>query len=277
LARYLDVLGGEEFRLSVTLHVEHELPPSGVAMLRHAYLFVSERWQHMSREPIADQGFEERFREDCIRPGWVVSHHRELNLGGGFGTASGVLHEIDLVTQAEPLLGIFELKNRQASPPEKNDVILFFAKILDYLCLTPSLLKQTIVPIFLSAFAFEYTGLAACLGLGIHPISPGLRPLPLLVDNARRMNIEREKGIDLPQADWDAFADYCAALNRFSAELAPADINRRCDMLNDTTVVIRAVRIAQTVDLGDQLRSINAECARLIAVFKAAAVRRGTT
>ena len=67
-------------------------------------------------------------------------------------------------------------KNR---PHEKNDVIVFFAKILDYICYNTDLLKQVLIPVFLSTFAFEYTGLAACLGLGIHPMAPGLRPLPL--------------------------------------------------------------------------------------------------
>ena len=98
------------------------------------------------------------------------------------------------MSQNEPLRGVFELKNRPEMLPDKNDVIVFFAKILDYLCLNPSLLKQTIVPVFLTAFPFEYSGLAACLGLGVHPVAPGLGPLPLLIHNARCMDAEREKG-----------------------------------------------------------------------------------
>ena len=138
----------------------------------------------------------------------------------------------------------------------------------------PSLLKQTLAPVFLSTFAFEYTGLAACIGLGIHPVAPGLRPLPLLIDNARRMAVERDKGIGLPQAEWDTFDDFCVALNRLSIKLVPADINQRFDILNDTTVKARAVRITQTVEIGDQFRSLSAECSRLIDVFRAAGIRR---
>lgn len=267
---------GRDPWVCVTLRLQNELQPGGVRLLRQSYVFVNERWQHLSREPIPDQGFEERFRESCLLPGWVVSQHRELNLGSGFSTASGVLHEIDLVSQNEPLRGIFELKNRQASPPAKNDVIVFFAKILDYLCLNPSLLKQTLVPVFLSTFAFEHTGLAACIGLGIHPVAPGLRPLPLLVDNARRMAVELERGLTLPEQEWDAFEAYCVALNSMSINLESADINHRCDMLNDTTVSIRAVAMNQTVEMGDQLRSLNAECTRLIDVFKAATAKRAS-
>jgi hypothetical protein len=73
-----------------------------------------------------------------------------MNLGMGLITASGVLHEIDVVAQHEPTIGVFELKNRPAWPPEKNDVIVFFAKLLDYLCHTPALLKAHLVPVFVS-------------------------------------------------------------------------------------------------------------------------------
>jgi hypothetical protein len=61
-----------------------------------------------------------------------------------------------------------------------------------------------------------------------------------------------------------------------SATLSAGDINQRLDILNETTLTVRAVRISQTVELGDQLRALNAECTRLIDVFKAAAVRRTT-
>jgi hypothetical protein len=50
------------------------------------------------RDGSPDQGFEPKLRESCINKlgGWVVSQHREMNLGLGLMTASGVLHEIDV-------------------------------------------------------------------------------------------------------------------------------------------------------------------------------------
>ena len=53
-------------------------------------------------------------RESCIAKlaGWVVSQPREMKLGMGLATASGVLHEIDVVAQHELTVGILELKNR---------------------------------------------------------------------------------------------------------------------------------------------------------------------
>ena len=134
-------------RPNMALRVEKPLPLAALVLLRHCYRFVNEDWQHLPRDESADQGFEVGLRESCLAKlaGWVVSQHREMNLGMGLMTASGVLHEVDVVAQREPTVGILELKNRVGWPPEKNDVIVFFAKILDYLCLTPALLRSYLV------------------------------------------------------------------------------------------------------------------------------------
>jgi hypothetical protein len=59
----------------------------------------------LQRDGSPDGGFELKLRESCIvkMNGWVVSQHREMNLGMGLVTASGVLHEIDVVAQHEPI------------------------------------------------------------------------------------------------------------------------------------------------------------------------------
>lgn len=136
----------------MALRIENLLPAHALALLRHCYRFVNEDWQHLPHDESADQGFELKLRQSYSATlGWVVSQHREMNLGMGLSTASGVLHEIDIVGQNDPVVGILELKNRVAWPPEKNDVIVFFAKILDYLCFTPALLRSCVVPIFVSS------------------------------------------------------------------------------------------------------------------------------
>jgi hypothetical protein len=254
----------------MALRVENPAP--ALALLRHCYRFVNEERQHLPRDESADQGFEMRLRESCVTKlvGWVVSQHREMSLGLGLMTASGVLHEIDVVSQRAPVLGILELKNRPESPPEKNDVIVFFAKILDYLCLTPAVLRSHVLPIFVSSHAFEHSGLAACLGLGIHPVAPQLRPLPILIDNANRMLAELESGVTIPPGDAGAFDDFCARLTCMDSLLTGADANARFDCFNDFTLAVRAFGGVDVSDLADQLRGLNGECARLIQVFKAA-------
>ena len=233
---------------------------------------MNTEWQHVQREALPDQGFEMRFRDSCIvnLRGWGVSQNRELRLGCGLDTASGVLHEVDVVVQFDGLMGILELKNRHGWPPEKNDVIVFFAKIIDYLALNTSLLRRDLLPVFMSCFAFEQSGLAACLGLGIHPIAPQLRPLPLLIENARRMSVELDRGVSLSKEDEGCFEDLCANLNRLTVTLAPMDINRRCDYLSETSMMVSAVGGLPTCAIADEFRSLNAECGRLIGVFKAA-------
>ena len=57
-------------------------------------------------------------------------------------------------------------------------MIVFFAKILDYLCWSPVLLRSYLLPVFVSSYAFEKSGLAACLGLGIHPVAPNFVHFP---------------------------------------------------------------------------------------------------
>jgi len=260
----------------MTLRLEHLPPRDAVLFLRHCYSFVNEGWQHAVREALPDQGFETRFREACTLKlsGWVVSQPREMGLGCGLSTASGVLHEVDIVVQHDPVMGMLELKNRPGFPPDKNDVIVFFAKMLDYLSLTPTLLRRDLVPIFMSSFAFDSSGLSACLGLGIHPVAPYLRPLPLLIDNARRMLFEIESGLMLGQSDQEAFDDFCSTLNRLSVTLAETAFNRRFDYLTDTSLAVNTPGELPTRTLGDDLRVLNAECTRLIEVFKAATASR---
>ena len=188
----------------------------------------------------------------------------------GLITASGVLHEIDVVAQHEPTIGILELKNRAGWPPEKNDVIVFFAKIIDYLCFTPALLRSHLVPILVSSYAFQQSGLAACLGLGIHPIGPQLRPPLMLLDNANRMTNEIDAGLTLSLADALAFEDFRAKLANMWSLLAGADTNKRFDYFDDLTIAVRAFAGVDVQDLADDLQILNSECSRLIQVFKLA-------
>lgn len=254
------------------MRVESPIPRLALDLLRHCYRFVNEEWQHLPRDGSADQGFERTLRESCIAKlaGWVVSQPREMNLGMGLVTASGVLHEIDVVAQHELTVGILELKNRAEWPPEKNDVIVFFAKILDYLCLSPVLLRSYLLPVFVSSYAFEQSGLAACLGLGIHPVAPQLRPLPILIDNANRMLTEKDNGLAVPSGDALALDDFCARIRNMASLLAGADANARFDYFSDLTIAVRAFGGVAVAELAVDLRAMNAECSRLIQVFRAA-------
>ena len=81
------------------IRVEDELPMPAVNFLRHCYRFVNEEWGHTDRQDLPDQGFEASFRASIINglSGWETSQEREMGLGQQLSTASGVLHEIDIV------------------------------------------------------------------------------------------------------------------------------------------------------------------------------------
>ena len=98
----------------------------------------------------------------------------------------GTLHEADIVAKTSRATAAAELKNLGGGPG-KNDIIVFYAKILDYLLANPDLAYDDICLAFVSRVTFDQRGLSACLGLGIHPIASDIRPLPVLINNAMSM------------------------------------------------------------------------------------------
>lgn len=254
----------------MNIHENFSVPEDVLSFLRHCYKFVNVDWQHAIREPLPDQGFEKRFRESCVTKftGWNISQERELHLGSGLDTASGVCHEVDIVAENPEVLIILELKNRQGCLPEKNDVIVFFAKIFDYLALNSALLLKDICPIFISNSQFDQTGLSACLGLGIHPIAPELRPLPLLIYNAKMMAVELDRGVIVGAIVQEEFEDFCAQLNRLSLILGETWFSYRYGYLSDKAIVLRAVGTLHTAGIGEELRKLNSECSHLLTAFR---------
>lgn len=243
-----------------------------LTLLRHCYKFVASDWQHLPRDSSSDQGFERLYREYCTTNllGWVISQHREMNFGMGLSTSSGILHELDIVAQSQPVLGVLELKNRATGTPvDKNDVIVFFAKIMDYLSKRPSLLNGHLVPVFLSSVALEQHTLAACLGLGIHPVAPMLRPLPMLLDNARRLAAELKGGLAVTAKEAADAQQLIARASRMARLLSEADMNARFDIIGDGSLVVYGVDDVDVHSLANELRMLNAQCDDLIASFRA--------
>lgn len=192
-----------------------------------------------------------------------------MRLGQGLSTASGVLHEIDIVAMHPEVNAILELKNRQ-NTPEKNDVVVFFAKLVDYLAINPTLLLKELLPVFMSTTGFEQHGLAACLGLGIHPVAPGLRPVPILADNAKRINAELRRGVQVSEEILDRFEDFRAELNGLCLNLADNWFGSRFGYRSENTIVLRAAPEPDSQTSSHQLRRLNSECNWLISSVKEA-------
>lgn len=244
-----------------------------VEFLARCYRFVAMEWQRVKRIQVPDEGFEEKFRESCtlLLQDWSISDEREFHLGSGLDTASGVAHEVDIVARHPALIAIMEIKNRAGALPGKNDVLVFFAKVLDYLALNPALLLGDVSLAFMSRHSFEPRGLAACLGLGIHPVAPDLRPLPILIDNAKKMQIElEERGMSVSTDLLDRFDDHCANLNRLASMLSDSWLDNRCGYLSETSLTVKAVTPPDVDLLASLLRRTNNEGAEILAAFREA-------
>ncbi len=113
---------------------ENQPPKRTPKFLKRCFRFVSQEWPHAVRESLPDEGFEEQFRDGCLRKlaGWSIAPSREMWLGAGLETLSGTLHEVDIVAKTNRTTAVAELKNL-GNGPGKNEIIVFYAKILDYL------------------------------------------------------------------------------------------------------------------------------------------------
>ncbi len=254
----------------MALRYEAITTAQGLRFLRHCYHFVEVDWQRSPREGLPDQGFEINFRRSCTTAlnGWQVSQEWELGLGSELVTASGVRHEIDLVARHPDALVIAEMKNRPGCPPGKNDVIIFFAKILDYLAHNPQVLLSEVLPVFVSSCAFEEPTLAACLGLGIHPVSPGLRPLPLLADSLQRIESEIVCGLVLPEKIAEQWEEACAGFNRLGLGLGESWLSARCGYVSNELINLRATPDVDSYEMSRELRQLNGDCSAILGAIR---------
>ena len=247
---------------------EIEPEPFTLAFLQRCFQFVSVEWPHAEREQLPDAGFEQRFRESCVQKldGWSISEPRELWLGSGLDTASGVAHEIDVVARHLNATAVLEAKNL-GDGPGKNDVVIFHAKLVDYMLANPDLASNKLCLAFMSRSSFEPRAMAACLGLGIHPVASDIRPFPMLVHNALCMEHELQKGLVLQSEVYDGFEDYCASLNRLGFALNQTWPDNRFGYLSEDTLLVKALAPLPVDELASQLRQANGDCIDLIHRF----------
>ena len=261
---------------NMPIRLEIKPPAPTLDFLKRCFRFVSLEWPHAAREAVPDNGFEQRFRESCVLhlPEWIVSEQREMRLGAGLDTTSGGIHEVDIIARHPTVTAILEAKNR-GDLPDKNDIVIFYAKILDYLLANPTLALEDICLVFLSRNSFDPSGLATCLGLGIHPVASDIRPLPVLINNAMLMENELRRGLVVASDLQDRFEDLCAQLNRLAATLDETWLDNRCGYLSDDSLVFKAVAPLQTGVLAGQLRQANSDCTDILHAFRVAKAAQG--
>lgn len=251
---------------------ENQSPGPTLDFLKCSFRFVSQEWPHAMRESVPDEGFEDQFRDSCVRrlQGWSIAPSREMRLGAGLDTLSGTLHEVDIVVKTSRTTAVAELKNLGGGPG-KNDIIVFYAKILDYMLANPDLAYDDICLAFVSRTTFDPKGLSACLGLGIHPIASDIRPLPVLINNAMSMQTEINRGLQVESETLARFEDFCANLNRVSFALRETWLDCRCDYSSsDDVLQFRAVDPIDVDGLARELRQANSDCISIYRGFQRA-------
>jgi hypothetical protein len=260
---------GREQQMPIRFPEHWERPT--VDFLTQSFLFVRDQWPHAVREQTPDQGFEQRLREhftDRLQ-GWSISAHREMQLAAGLYSASGTLHEIDIIAARSGIRAIAEVKNYQDTPG-KNDVIVFHAKILDYFIANADLLQDEICLLFIASTNFDDAPLAACLGLGIHPVTPNLRPLPLLIRNAQRIEADIRTGRSLPDNLMQRYEDHCATVNRMAVALNETWPSSRYGYQGPNRIVVRTGVAPEPYALVGDFRALGAESAELITLCRQA-------
>jgi hypothetical protein len=255
---------------------QHSSGNEALTFLKHAYLFLHDRWPHLPRETVPDRGFEGRFRESLVaqryRP-WSVSAAGETRLGLSIESACGAAHEIDIVAWTPDTVIAAELKNWVGPGPTKNDVVVFFSKLLDFVCANACLAAVGFCCVFIAAQGFEESGLEACLAKGIHPVAPGIRPFPVLADSVRRLE-QASRGLVLPDDAMGRLDDLAAGVNRLGVALGGTWPDARWGQVGESSVVFRAAPAIETQTLAVDLRRLNGECTRLLEAFRAEEARR---
>lgn len=78
--------------------------------------------------------FEDFLRDRLVReiPFDLISSRRDLGMGQGLTTRSGLSHELDLITRLGSYLFVFELKHYADTQLNKEMVLVFNQKVIDY-------------------------------------------------------------------------------------------------------------------------------------------------
>jgi hypothetical protein len=199
-------------------------------------------------------------------PGFVVSLPREMRLGGSYQSTSGILHELDLVCSRGDLRIVWELKH-WSNHAEKNAVVGFWAKLIDFLAANSDLAAQENVPVFMTTSTFDAHGLAAALGLGIEPLAPGLRPLPVLAYNLRLLDAELKRTPAF-RADVEGLVDdYGASCARLATLLVGSSMSERVGRISDTAISLKTRSFDDAVEAASLLRLANGQWTNIQAAW----------
>ena len=256
--------------MTLTLPIPTARSSPTLRFLKACYEFVAKEWPHTQQEDLPDRGFERQFRAFVRDLGsWEVSDERELHLGADYVPASGTAHEVDIVASHSNVQAVAELKNH-AVAVGKNDVIVFFAKVLDYVLANPVLALKEICLAFVCRASFEPRGLATCLGLGIHPVCSKIRPLPVLANTVEILTRE----VSLSDEVKERLDDLRAEVRNLSVGLSNTWPDSRFGYQSEAILKIHSVPPIPASEFADRFTQANSTCTDILATARASKASR---
>ncbi|MBE2228443.1 MAG: hypothetical protein IAE93_13895 [Ignavibacteria bacterium] len=142
-----------------------------------AWWFVSKEWPKIQRKPKPDQGFEEEFKNYLFNKEIIdtINNFHDLSLGAfSLKSFSNVNHELDVVATKNSDLLVFELKNYAHGGLNKEIVLVFWGKFIDFYFRNYLILKDYNINLFivLASSQIDENIRDLCSAFGIKLIEP---------------------------------------------------------------------------------------------------------
>ena len=179
-------------------------------VIYHSLYYLRRVWPHMPRtQEERDQGFERGFRKHiwCNLHPEMLSTVHDLSFASGLTTITGLRHELDLIARWGNEEWVFELKNGGGTDINKEMLMVFNEKVLDFYMKNHGFLSSSrIMRSFLTgASRVEDAIRAYCAIWGIVLVDNEMLPIPLLpqalsekrkqLTDARLIDVDEEEVI----------------------------------------------------------------------------------
>lgn len=226
---------------------EQFIPPGILEVLLRAYAVV-EVGGLSGTGSVRGRNFEQLLYAICERRGISLSEKAGSRTLGGRRSASGFNHEVDAASRSMAAGTMWELKHL-SSPLEKNELLIFNGKGLDFLHGGDALTaKMPLLRFLMSGGNIREDCRRYALLWGITVIEPGRLPLPVIYEAAARGAVDH-----LSQPDQDAIR-YRAPWAFRALQVAVSELAQRVfSQSSGAHVPVLDRRISELLDIQEQL------------------------
>jgi hypothetical protein len=223
------------------------LPPYLIELLVQLFAIVEVGGLEGSG-PDRGRRFEQLFYKMCDRLGVHLTEKAGGRSVAGQRSASGFFHEVDGATRAARETTYWELKHL-SSPLEKNELLIFNGKALDYLYDAGPLFRNVpFLRFLLSGRNIRDDCRVFAIQWGITVIEPGRLIVPLLYEA-----VTRGFGVNLSKADQKA-VQFLAPWSCRALQAVVLDVAERCNGSTPPIVPASVARKAkEVIDMQEQI------------------------